>query len=85
MPDIVSIEGPVELVDGELVLRIPLHVGGAQLAPLARGIGEVVGDYLCVSIKPWLAENLRIEVGSLVVVDNANGKFRITRSEKNDE
>jgi hypothetical protein len=82
---LISIEGPVELIDGQLTLLIPLSVGGAQLASLARGIGEVEGEHLKVVIQPWLAEQLRIGAGSLVFVDNKNGKFTITRSAKNDE
>jgi hypothetical protein len=84
MTKIVSIEGPVEFVDGKLVLRIPLWAGGDTLAPLTRGIGQVEGGDLVVMIKPWMAKQLRIEAGSLVVVDNVNGKFTITRSERND-
>jgi hypothetical protein len=82
---ILSIEATVELVDGSLVLRIPLSTGGDQLAPLARGIGQIKGEYLCVVIQPWLAEKLRIGEGSLVIVDDTNKKFTITRSPKNDE
>jgi len=85
MTDVISIEGPVELVEGQLVFRIPLAAGGDKLAPLARGIGETDGEYLNVVIKPWLAEKLRLEAGSLVFVDNKNGKFTITRSAANDE
>ena len=85
MSDLVSIEGPVELIDGNLIIRIPLEVGGRELAPLARGIGEIEGEYLQVVIKPWLAEKLRIGAGSFVFVDNKNGKFTITRSAANDE
>lgn len=83
-PDFVSIEGPVELVDGRLMLRIPLEAGGEALAPFARGIGESDGEFLNVVIPEWLAEQLRVTVGSLVVVDNRNGKFTITRSAEND-
>ena len=75
MADTISIEGPIELVDGNLILRIPLSVGGDTLAPLAHGIGHIEGDYLCVVIKPWLAEKLGIGAGSIVIVDNKNGKF----------
>jgi len=39
---------------------------------------------LIVVIPPSLAEALRIEAGSVVFVDNANGKFTITRSAEND-
>ena len=85
MEEIISIEGPVELVEGQLMLRIPLSVGGDKLAPLAKGIGEKDNENLNVIIKPWLAEKLRIGEGSLVIVDNKNGKFTITRSAANDE
>ena len=84
MDDFISIEGPVELINGNLTLRIPLSAGGNQLAPFAHGIGQIEDDFLCVIIKPWLAEKLRIGEGSLVVVDNNNGKFTITRSAAND-
>lgn len=84
MADIVSIEGPVELVDGKLTLRIPLDAGGATLAPFARRIGDIDGEFLVVVIQPWLAEKLNIGPGSLVVVDNENGKFTISRSALND-
>ena len=61
------------------------RVAGAALAPLAKRIGEIDGEFLKVVIQPWLAEKLRIAEGSLVIVDNANGKFTITRSAANDE
>jgi len=82
--DIVSIEGPVDLEDGRLVLRIPLAAGGDKLAPFAAGIGQIEGDDLVVEIKPWLAEMLNVRADSLVVVDNTEGKFRVTRSAAND-
>jgi hypothetical protein len=80
----VSLEGPVERLGDDLVILIPLDAGGDALAPLAKGIGIVEGDCLKVTIQPWLAEKLRIGIGSLVVVDNLDGKLRITRSAKND-
>jgi len=60
MDDFVSIVGPVERVGPDLVIRIPLDVGGEELAPLAGGIGEIKDGYLCVVIKPWLAKKLQI-------------------------
>ncbi len=81
----ISIQGPVELINGELTLRIPLEGDGAELAALAAGMGTTDGENLIVVIKPWLAEKLRIGAGSLVFVDNSNGKFTITRSAANDE
>jgi hypothetical protein len=80
----VSIEGPIDLENGRLILRIPLEAGGDKLAPFAKGIGEVEGDELVVEIKPWLAEMLNVGATSLVVVDNIEGKFRVTRSAAND-
>jgi hypothetical protein len=85
MAEVISVEGPVEMVDGEFTLLIPLEAGGAALAPLVKGIGEIDGEFLKVVIQPWLAAKLRIGAGSLVIVDNANGKFTITRSAANDE
>ena len=85
MADDVSLERPVEIVDGELAIVIPLDAGGADLAPFAKGIGEIEGEFLKVVIQPWLAEKLRIGAGSLVIVDNVNGKFTITRGAANDE
>lgn len=85
MEEKISLEGPVELVDGKLMVRIPLSDGGDKLAALAIGIGQVDGEYLNVVIQPWLAQKLRIEAGSLVIVGNNNGKFTITRSAANDE
>jgi hypothetical protein len=68
----------------ELAIRIPLETYGAALAPFAKGIGEIDGEFLKVIIPPWLAEKLRIGAGSLVIVDNVNGNFTITRSAAND-
>ena len=73
-----SLQGPAEKIDGELVLLIPLEAGGAELAESGRGIAVVEGDYLRVNIPDWLAAKLGIEEGSLVGVDNKGGKFNIT-------
>jgi hypothetical protein len=77
MSDLVSVCGPVERVEGGLVLRVPLSVGGEHLAPLARGIGRIEGDFLVVEIPEWLADKLGIGEGSIVDLDNADGKFNI--------
>jgi hypothetical protein len=61
--EVVSLEGPVEIVDGELAILMPLDAGRAVLAPLAKGIGEIDGEFLKVVIQPWLAERLRIWSG----------------------
>ena len=84
LSDFISIEGPIEIEPAGLTLRIPLDAGGRELAPYAKGIGGIEGDDLVVVIKPWLADKLRVGPNSLVVVDNIEGKFRITRSAAND-
>jgi hypothetical protein len=63
--------------NGEPVLLIPLAAGGRELAKCSRGISEITGDCLRVVIRPWLAEKLRIGDGTLVRVDNRNGKFNV--------
>ncbi|RIK01559.1 MAG: hypothetical protein DCC46_00495 [Armatimonadetes bacterium] len=65
----------------ELVLLIPLAVGGDVLAEYAKGINEVRGEHLRVPVPSWLAEKLGIREGSQVIVDNFEGKFRITRDD----
>lgn len=77
MGDITCLTGPIEKVDGRLLLRIPLASGGSELASVARGISVVEGEFLKVAIPDWLAEKLGLVEGTLVTVDNANGKFTI--------
>jgi hypothetical protein len=85
MDDFVSLQGPVELLDGKLMLRIPLEAGGAALHAAARGISAVDEEFLNITIPGWLAEKLRISEGSLVAVDNRGGKFNITPVGPNEE
>lgn len=80
----VRVSGPVEGHGDELQVRIPLADGGRHLVRFAKGIGTVVGDELVVVIPPFIAESIKIRQGSIVVVDNHERKFRITRDEVND-
>jgi orotate phosphoribosyltransferase len=77
MKNVTSLEGPVENVDGKLVLRIPLAAGGRELMESSRGIGEVDGECLKVTIPDWLAEKLGIRAGGRVSVSDFDGKFNI--------
>jgi hypothetical protein len=77
MEEVMSLEGPVLKVNGELVLFIPLSAGGDELIELSRGISEVEGEFLRINIPAWLAAVLRIEEGDLVSVHKADGLFRI--------
>jgi hypothetical protein len=81
MGHITSLSGPVESLDGKLMLRIPFETGGRELVACSRGIGEVNGDFLSIHIKDWLAERLGMSEGSTVVVDNASGTFTIRPSD----
>jgi hypothetical protein len=78
MDQITTLEGPVDRVDGALVLQIPLEYGGAALADSARGISKIQGEDLIITIPDWLAEKLGITERVTVIVDNRGGKFNIT-------
>jgi AbrB family looped-hinge helix DNA binding protein len=73
----ISIEGPVEKIENKLMLRIPLEIGGLDLLEYARKFGSVVGDDLVIIIPDSLAERLNISEGSMVNVNNNDGKFTI--------
>lgn len=77
MSEPISLQGPVEKIGGKLVLRIPLEAGGQELFECSHGISEIEGEYLKVLIPEWLAGMLRIDEGSMVSVNNQNGKFNI--------
>ena len=84
-PDFVSIEGPVEAIDGKLVLRIPLAAGGDMLVKSAGSIGRIESDVLRIDIPAWLAQEVGLEDGDVVIVDNLGGTFNIELSDESDE
>jgi len=75
--DVTSLEGPVEKIGGKLVLCIPLDAGGRELIECSRGISEIEGEFLRITIPDWLAGMLRIDEGSRVYVNNRDGKCNI--------
>ena len=77
MANVTTLTGPVESIDGELWLRIPLDAGGSELVAASFGIGVVDGEFLSIEIMDWLARKLGISEGSLVTVDNANGRLNL--------
>ena len=77
MNKIVSIQGPVEKIDGKFILLIPLAAGGSDLVTCSRGIGTVEGENLKVTIPDWMADKMGFSEGTLVNVDNQDGKFNI--------
>jgi antitoxin component of MazEF toxin-antitoxin module len=74
--NLISLEGPVLKVNGELMLLIPLVDGGSELVECSRGISEIQGEFLKIVIPEWLAGMLRIEEGDLVSVQS-DGKLHI--------
>jgi len=44
MENITSLQGPVEKIDGKLVLYVPLSAGGDQFIACSKGISEVEGS-----------------------------------------
>jgi hypothetical protein len=83
MPEPISLKGPVEVINDKLTVRIPLAVGGDQLAPLAKGMGKIDGEHLIVTIPPKMAEKLKLLPESIVSVDNQNGKFNLSHGPEN--
>ena len=80
MEELMALQGPVLKINGELVLVIPLAVGGNELIDCSRGISDVQGDFLRIVIPEWLAGMLRIDEGDLVCVDNSDGKLHVQPS-----
>ena len=78
--EVMSLEGPVLKVDGQLMLLIPLTSGGSELIECSRCISEVPGDFLKIVIPEWLAGMLRIEEGDLICVHNGDNEFHIQPS-----
>ena len=76
--EVTSLQGPVEIYRGHLTIRIPLAAGGDKFVGCTRGIGEIEGEFLNIIIRPWLAEKLGLCAGSLVSIDNNNGKFNMS-------
>jgi hypothetical protein len=77
MNEVLSLEGPLQIRNGHLVLLIPLDAGGYEILECSKGISQVDGEYLKIVIPEWLAGLLRVEVGDRVIVENPNGKFAI--------
>ena len=80
MEEVLSLEGLVLKVNGQLVLMIPLLSGGYGLIECSRSISEVQGEFLKIVIPEWLAGMLGIKEGDLICVHNTDGKFHISTS-----
>ena len=77
--DYLSLEGPVEQLNGQLVLRIPLDAGGDRLRRTACPGCTVQGQDLIVPLPEWLAASIRLVEGAAVHVDDRWGRLNIAR------
>ncbi len=73
--DTMHLQGPIELIEGRWLMRIPLAAGGAQLIHATRGIGKVVADVLEIEVPGRLIKTLGLRDGQTVSVHNKDGKF----------
>ena len=69
------LKGPIEMREGKLVLLIRLNDGGDKFIECTRGIGEVEGDCLRITIQDWLASKMGFRAGSIININNEDGKF----------
>ncbi len=77
--DFVAVEGPVERLGDQLVLRVPLDAGGEKLKHVAKSTSYEEDDRLVVVLPEWLARQMQLAEGSTVHVDNRFGKLNIAR------
>ena len=77
--EFVAVEGPVERLGDQLVLRVPLDEGGEMLRLVANANSYVEDGRLVVPLPEWLAVRMRLGEGSTVHVDNRFGKLNIAR------
>jgi hypothetical protein len=73
--DSVHLQGPIELIEGRWLMRIPLAAGGARLLSSTRGIGRVIADVLEIEVPAKLIKKLGLRDGQTVSVHNKGGKF----------
>jgi hypothetical protein len=76
MENMVSLEGPVFEMDGQLMLLVPLESASAEVIEKNRGMAEVCGEFLKIVIPDWLAGVLWIEEGDMVSIQSSNGDFQ---------
>jgi hypothetical protein len=82
MENVMSLEGPVLKVNGQLMLLIPLAEASTDAVERSRSISEVQGGFLKIVIPEWLAGMLEIEEGDLLRVQS-DGELRVGESSSN--
>lgn len=79
--DYLSLEGPVERLNGQLILRIPLEAGGHRLHETVCTECVVQGNDLIVPLPDWLTASIRLREGTAVHVDDRWGRLNIARTQ----
>ena len=82
MSDYVSIDGPIEMIDGRMLVRIPLEPYGKSLVDCTQSLSFIADDHLCIEIHEWMLEKLEMNAADLLHIDNANGEFNMRRADK---
>lgn len=80
MASLRTLEGPVELIDGALSLRIPRALAEAGIVALLGETNQGDDTSLTVRIPDSVAASLELTAGSMVAVDNRAGEVAITRA-----
>ncbi len=77
MNDMNCLEGPVVKLDEQLVLLIPINIGGAAVTDSSRCFAALQDEHLTVVLPEWLVTLLRLEEGDRISVLNSGGRFNI--------
>lgn len=78
---VTSLDAPIEEIDGNLTIRIPMIAGGDQFVACSRGISEVRGEYLYVVVDEF-TRVMGLQPGEIAHMDNEDGKFNFRISRK---
>jgi len=80
MTPLKTLEGPVELIDGALSLRIPRALAGPDMVTLLSKACRVDDASVTIRIPDSVAASLELTAGSMVAVDNRGGAFAMRRA-----
>jgi len=72
------------MTDGKLVLNVPLANGGSEFVECSKGISKVEEKYLKIVVPDWMATKMGFGKGSLVDINNRDGKLHIDSAIESD-
>ena len=82
MDDYVSIDGPIEVIDDRMFVRIPLEPYGKSLVSCTKSISFIADDHLCIEIHEWMLEKLEMSATDLLHINNDNGEFNMRKADE---